>query len=747
MQRTLLRIAAVVGLFLFFLPLPAPAELHTRVHLVADAKGIVPGGHFSVGVVMSMKDGWHTYWQNPGESGLATQIVWTVPEGFTAGETQWPVPEKHNESGDVLTYGYTGVTTFLVPFTAPASPAPGSRVTLRAHIAWLECREICVPGDTVVTLDLPVVSGARTPDNESLFHSALQRLPAPAGSAQEIRVFPTLEKGMVVLRVTSPAGGLPDTMNASIPDFYPGQLADVMIGRTAVSIEGSSVVLRLPLSASKPIVDSLTLHGIVVYGKAHHAVEMAIPLPAKFCAALSAEGGVAPLALLDRTFTTQEGGTGTHSLLLFILSALLGGLILNIMPCVLPVIALKVFGLVKMAGDDPARIRRLGWTFASGILASFLVLAAIVILLQAAGQQVGWGFQFQEPLFVIAMAGVVFAFGLSLFGVFEIRLPSAALSGIGNAVTRRDDEGKGYGASFSEGVFATVLATPCTAPFLGSALGFAFSQPWWVIIIIFTSTAAGMSLPYLILTARPAWLRYLPKPGEWMEAAKQFMGFLMMATLLWLLYILGKQLGMEAVIWTGAFLLSIGFACWLVGRYATLTASRKMFWGTWAAAAIIVVASFQLFFSGAFDLQAAVAGTSPSAEQPAASGIAWTPFSLAGVESDIQGDRPVFIDFTAEWCLTCKVNEKAVLQSPDVVEKFREFNVRAIRADWTHRNPDVTRLLAKFGRSGVPLYVVFAPGKPDAPAVLPEVITKGIVLDAIMKAAGKSTSPGRAEGS
>ena len=305
--------------------------------------------------------------------------------------------------------------------------------------------------------------------------------------------------------------------------------------------------------------------------------------------------------ILGQSFSAEQLPGGSQPLGLYLLFAFIGGLLLNIMPCVLPVIALKIFGLVKMAGDHPGRVKRLGWSFSLGILASFLALALLVILLQTAGQQVGWGFQFQEPLFVILMSTVVFAFGLSLFGVYEIRPPSAAVTGVSSVIARTEGSGKGYVASFSEGVFATILATPCTAPFLGSALGFAFAQPAWTTVLIFVTVALGMAMPYLILTARPAWLKFLPRPGEWMETVKQVMGFLMMATLLWLLYILGKQLGMEAVIWAGAFLLTVGVACWLIGRFATLTATRRRLAITWIIAAFVVGAGYWLFLTPVFE--------------------------------------------------------------------------------------------------------------------------------------------------
>jgi len=707
---------------------------HTRVRLLADARTIVPGEPFTVGILMTMQKGWHTYWKNPGEAGLPTSVLWTAPPGFTPGDILWPLPHKLIETGDVLTYGYADENMLLVPFRVPPTVAPGTSVTISAKLDWLECEHTCVPGEATVRLTLPVGVKGGGGAHEELFAKYRGLIPSPYSPGGEITLTTGFAKSAIEIRL-APAGAAGLVIGGEgAPDFFPEPLNDVVIGRIQVSVAAGVVSMRVPLSVYQPVAGPLTLRGVLLYaiaGSVPRAESVEVRLPPEFCATLST-GGEARTSLLDQTFETGRGMPPVYTFFLF---ALIGGLLLNIMPCVLPVIALKVFGLVRMAGDQPARIKRLGLSFCAGILASFLALALVVILLQLAGQQVGWGFQFQEPLFVIAMAAVVFAFGLSLFGVFEVQLPGAAVSGISSMVTQQQG-GTGYGASFAEGVFATILATPCTAPFLGSALGFAFSQPWWMILLIFASVALGMSLPYLILTARPAWLRYLPRPGEWMVTAKQFMGFLMMATLLWLLYILGKQLGMEAVIWTGAFLIAVGIACWLVGRFATLAASRPRSRLTWIAAVAIVVTGYVVFLESALDIRSLIAGVPAATEAVQGEGITWTPFTLAGLEADIRGDRPVFVDFTAEWCLTCKVNEKTVLNDRTVVGKFKELNVLAVKADWTNRNPDITKLLAKFGRSGVPLYVIFAPGRPNTPIVLPEVITAGMVVEALGKGAG-----------
>ncbi len=714
------------------------APLHTSVRLIADSRALVPGGRVTLGIHLTIEKGWHTYWSNPGEAGIPTQVHWTVPEGYVTGDIDWPVPHKYVEAGDVLTYGYADETMLLVPLAIPLTAKPGTRVTLRARIEWLECENICIPGSAAVELTLPVSAGATGAENTTLFERYRRLVPPPFAGGQDGTLTTRCAGGVVEIRLDAPGRLAADS--AARPDFFPEPLADVLVSRTTVTANGQTAVLKVPLTSSRALTGPRTLRGVLVYtpaGGERRAREVAVDLSSEFCASLFTGGNATPL--LERTFTGTPAPGGSGQLLLSLFFALIGGMLLNIMPCVLPVIALKIFGLVKMAGDSPGRIVRLGWAFSAGILASFVSLALLVIILQFAGQQVGWGFQFQEPLFVIAMAAVVFAFGLNLFGVFEIRLPGSAVSGLSTLASRQGTQGKGYGASFGEGVFATVLATPCTAPYLGSALGFAFAQPWWVILLIFATVALGMALPYLVLTARPGWLRYLPKPGEWMVTAKQFMGFLMMATLLWLLYVLGKQLGMEAVIWTGAFLLAVGAACWLIGRFATLTASRRTVRMIWLAALLLVAAGYGVFLESALNVRAVIAGipSAPGGQTEPGDGIAWKPFTLQGLEADLKGDRPVFIDFTAEWCLTCKVNEKAVMGDRAVVEKFRDLNVIPIRADWTNRNPDITRLLAKFGRSGVPLYVIFSPGKPDAPTVLPEVITTSLVLEALDRAAGR----------
>ncbi|MBI5471762.1 MAG: thioredoxin family protein [Ignavibacteriae bacterium] len=712
---------------------------HTKVSLLSEVKTVQPGVPFTVGILMKMDKDWHTYWKNPGESGLPTEIAWKLPAGFTAGEIQWPLPHKYNESGDVLTYGYENESMLLVEITPATNVAAGSRVTLKADVSWLECEKLCVPGSASVELQLSVAADASEKINQNLLAKYRSQIPLRYESAGDLGISSDAKNGTVTITLQSREKKLAKS-NVS-PDFYPEPLDPVTMSRTEVAFDPAETKLSVRLSSEEKIAGPKTLKGVVVYqleGGDRRGIAIDVPLSEEFCSTLGATSSDATTkdgGFLDQKFTTIETAQ-QQPLYMYILFAIIGGLLLNIMPCVLPVIALKIFGLVKMAGNQPRQIRKLGWFFSLGILASFLSIALVVLLLKSAGESVGWGFQFQEPLFVIAMSTIVFAFGLSLFGVFEITVPSFAVSGVSRVASKADSETHGFAAPFAEGVFATILATPCTAPFLGSAMGFAFSQPAYIILILFAAVAFGMALPYLILTTKPAWMKFLPKPGEWMVTAKQFMGFLMMATLLWLLHVLGSQLGMEAVVWTGAFLLFVGIACWMIGRFATLTATRARYFSTWAAALLLVVAGYMFFIGDILKARDVLTSTAQAGVASAESSgkIAWEPFTVEALETHLGNKRTVFIDFTAEWCLTCKVNEKSVLADQSVIDAVKQRNIVAMKADWTTRNETITKLLAKFGRSGVPLYVVFPKDRPTEPIVLPEVITTGIVLDALEKA-------------
>ncbi len=414
----------------------------------------------------------------------------------------------------------------------------------------------------------------------------------------------------------------------------------------------------------------------------------------------------------------------------YFLWAFIGGFLLNFMPCVLPVISLKLLGFVKQAGENSKRTFQLALAFTAGIMMSFALLGGLVIALQQAGYRVGWGFQFQSPVFVIVMTVIVLLLSLSLFGLFYLAPPPGSQSL--NPLAAKE----GLAGSFANGVLATTLSTPCTAPFLGTAVGFAFTEPPWVIIAVFLTVGAGMASPYLFLTAKPGWMRFIPKPGEWMVKFKEALGFLLLATVVWLLQVLGAEVGYEPVLYLVAFLVVVSFAVWLGSSFSSLSSSAGRRALVWTVALATVAAGYYYLIARVAGLGAPPVKRSVQAAlllQPS-SKLQWLPFNVNLLDESLSGGKTVFLDFTAQWCLTCKVNEQAVLSNKTVVERMRALGVVAMKADWTRQDEQISNLLHKFGRWGVPLYVVFPAGSPDKPIVLPEVITVPLVLDALEKA-------------
>jgi thiol:disulfide interchange protein DsbD len=388
---------------------------------------------------------------------------------------------------------------------------------------------------------------------------------------------------------------------------------------------------------------------------------------------------------------------------------------------------------MQQAHDDRERVRKLGLTFISGIISSFMLLATIVLIIQAAGTKAGWGFQFQFPGFVIAMSAIVTLFALSLFGLFYVSV------GHGQALDKLSCK-EGYTGTFFKGVLATVLSTPCSAPCLGTALGYAFTQNWLTILAIFFMIGLGMSLPYMVLCFNPDMMKFVPKPGIWMEKFKESLGFVLLATVVWLLWVLGIQVGLLDVIWTLAFLVSLSFAAWFVARFTNLNSNNKQKAIIWGAASLIAGGAFYFFIA----IQPGIGFLAPadatnvmpeeSAAPASADGITWQPLNLDKLQQYRQSGKTVFLDFTAAWCLTCKANERAVIMSTPVVQKLKALHVVTMQADWTKQDATITKLLNKFGRSGVPLYVIFPGNKPENPIVLPEVIDQDIVIKALDQA-------------
>jgi thiol:disulfide interchange protein/DsbC/DsbD-like thiol-disulfide interchange protein len=668
-----------------------------KAELLADANAIVPGKPFTIGLLLRMAPGWHTYWAFSGDAGLPTELKWKLPSGWKVGEIQWPIPLKTIDPGDIETYGYEDEVLLMQEITPPQK-VDNSTIKLSAEANWLVCEKICIPGNATPQLELPV-STTNQPANSELFARYRHLLPqnwpeSNAATANWSRIGRDLR-----LKIIS------ETLaNYAALDFFPLPEQGVVVGHPTIeSHNRNEVVFRIPIESSEKSLSSIA--GLVVYSQHPNGEDRA-------AWRISAAPTVA-----------ATSGAPARGIFTFLLFGFLGGIILNLMPCVLPVISLKIFGFIQQAGQSRRKILRSGIAFTVGIFAWFVGLALLLIVLKGAGRDVTWGgFQFTNAYFVLALSVIVLVFALNLFGVFEISLPQGLTRGLLSTTERRNDLG-----SFLQGVFATVLATPCTAPFLGTALGFAFSQSPAVILAMFVAIAAGMSAPYLLLSAQPAWLRFLPKPGPWMLHVKQFMGFLLLATLLFLLYVLGAQRGLEGTIWASCFLLVISVACWMKGAFVLPTASTAKRSVVLGLMLVLVLGSGIYFIGGKFR------STNVALAESRLRGD-WQAFTPERLQAELEQGHSVFVDFTAAWCLTCKFNEANVLESAEVRDAFQRHAIVKLKADWTSGDPAITKLLQKFGRPGVPLYMLY-PGKNEEPIVFPEVLTKGMVLEKLQTAA------------
>jgi thiol:disulfide interchange protein len=692
----------LVALSVLALASQSPAQVYqgkelVKVELLADTNAIVPGKSFTIGLLLRMAPGWHTYWAFSGDAGLPTELKWKLPSGWKVGVIQWPIPLKTIDPGDIETYGYENEVLLMQEITPPQK-LDNSGVKLSAEANWLVCEKICIPGSATPQLELPVSTKSQ-PANSEIFARYRHLLPqnwpeSNVASANWSRVGRDLR-----LKITS------ETLaNYPALDFFPLPGQDVVVGHPTIeSRNKNEVTFRIPIESSEKNLSSIP--GLIVFSQRQNGEDRA-----------AWQISAAPTV-------SAASAAPARGIFTFLLFGFLGGIILNLMPCVLPVISLKIFGFIQQAGQSRRKVLRSGIAFAVGIFAWFVGLALILIVLKGAGRDVTWGgFQFTNAYFVLALSVIVLVFALNLFGVFEISLPQGLTRGLLSTTERRNDLG-----SFLQGVFATVLATPCTAPFLGTALGFAFSQSPAVILVMFVAIAAGMSAPYLLLSAQPAWLRFLPKPGLWMLHMKQFMGFLLLATLLFLLYVLGAQRGLEGAIWASCFLLVISVACWMKGAFVLPTASI-------AKRSVVLVLMLALVLgSGIYFVGGKFRSTNVALADSRLRGD-WQAFTPERLQAELEQGHSVFVDFTAAWCLTCKFNEANVLESAEVRDAFQRHAIVKLKADWTNGDPAITKLLQKFGRPGVPLYVLY-PGKNEEPIVFPEVLTKGMVLEKLQTAA------------
>ncbi len=678
---------------------------HIEAELVAQ-EAAVPGGTVYVAVRQKIADGWHTYWRNAGDAGNATKLGWTLPAGWKAGEIVWPTPKLLLEGAapnQLGVYAYEGEVLLATPIEVPASATPGQTVTLKVAVSFLVCAEICIPEDALLTLDLPVVAGPPQPDRVwgPRIAEALAAAPKPAGlTATFTRTGP-----MLAIAVTGPPLKGADMASAV---FFPFSGTVIKHGAPP-SIERGPDGLTLTIPAGYDFTEGQppkVLEGVLALGDRSFEISAEAGPPAPGASGL----GPPP----SRMGTTTLGLAGA------LVFAFLGGLILNLMPCVFPVLSMKAAALAGHAHEHKAA-RAQGLAYLAGVLATFLLLAGALIALKAAGAAIGWGFQLQSPAAVASLATIMLLVALNLSGVFEA---ATSLQGAGGGLGSK----QGLAGSFLTGVLAVVVAAPCTAPFMASAMGYALTQSAAVSLLVFGSLGLGLAAPFVALSFAPALLRLMPRPGAWMETLRHGLAFPMYAAVAWLVWVLAQQTGPIGLANALAAGVLAAFAAWLFG----LAQRREK--------APVVRTLAALVFLGALALIVVLAMEKPQSSAPSEAGIdaaattpyePWSPERLAALRAE---GRPVFVNFTAAWCVTCQVNETSSLQTQMVADALKRTNAVYLKADWTNRDATIAAALAEHGRAGVPLYLVYGADGSEA-VVLPQLLTAGMVASALDKAA------------
>lgn len=692
----------------------SPAADPVTVDLVHQEESILPGKPIWIGVHLKIDKGWHAYWKNPGDAGMAPVIAWQLPPGFQIGSVLWPTPH-HFILGSSHSFGYETEVTLLAELIPPSSYSE-EPVSIGTNLRWVVCSDAtCLPGESEASLSLPVSRQPPKIDAQAAetLRKAWALLPEKADLMKASRKQNLIEIAL-------------DYSDADVQkaDFFPEDKGsvDYTIPTLLQKSDQPSQYTILVKEASP----TSALKGVLVLetSQGNKAYDLNVPIlddAEDRMISMSAPHKNAEISNGDSDF---QGGISFALLLAFA-----GGLLLNLMPCVLPVISLKILSFVKMAGQSRTLIFQHGLAFSIGVLLSFWLLAGLLLMLQAYGSSVGWGFQLQEPLFVAALAALLFVFGLSLFGLFE--MGTSLISAAGQIQPKTEKSHQLLG-SFLSGILATVVATPCTGPFLGTAVGFAVTLPAFQALLIFTSLGLGMCFPYLALAAFPVLLRFVPKPGAWMQVFKELMGFLMMATVIWLMWVFSAQTNSLAVILLLASFFFLGTAAWIYGRWGT-PIHKKL-------TRIVAIATALVFFaSGSYtivtassswiDTLGSVSSIPQNGAQEVGAADAWEQFSPERVVALRKKGVPVFIDFTAKWCLICQANHM-ILSAEELSQQFTKLGVVKMKADWTKSDRVITEELRKFGRNSVPLYVLYGADGEEA-KILPQVLTADIVSAAL----------------
>ena len=667
---------------------------NVRAELVSEQATVKAGEPFWVGLRQTIRPKWHTYWKNPGDSGLPTEIAWTLPPGAKADPIVWPAPHRF-DIGGIINYGFKDEAMLLVRITPPADLAGPLRISADAN--WLVCEDVCIPEEGKFELNLPAGSSGlpADPATRALFDKARRDVPLPSPWPARYGVATSGDPTLVV-----EAKGLkPDTLRDIY--FFPaewGPVATMAKQAASVTADGIRVPLRKgDAKAAMPerLAGTLVLSEKTAAGEVRQAFDISAQRDPAFVPAAA----------------TLAEASEQLSLFQALLFALLGGLILNLMPCVFPVLAMKAAAFARLAGHAQGEMRRDGLAYTAGVLVSFGAMAAIVVAIRASVGEVNWGFQFQSPVFSLLIAYLFFVVGLNLSGVFEV---GGRLAGVGQGLAARG----GTTGAFFTGVLAVIVATPCTAPFMAAALGFALSQPAPATVAVLLAMGFGLALPYLALTMIPALQRSLPRPGAWMDRLRQFLAFPMYASAVWMIWVLTQQTGPDGVVYALGGMILIAFAIWVL-RLGSASWTRR---GLAAASVVLAFAAVVKLDDGQATAASASGGPTPGVNFDG-----WERFSRERMTAAHAAGKPVFVDFTAAWCITCLVNERVALETPAAKKAFEQAGVVKLKGDWTNRDAEITSVLKELGRAGVPLYLFWVPGA-DRPKILPQILTETMIL-------------------
>ncbi len=679
---------------------------HVDAELVAEMTGVAPGQNTWVALRLDHLENWHTYWKNPGDAGLATQINWTLPEGVNAGEIVWPTPKRLELPAGLVDFGYEDEIFLQVPLSISAS-YQGQSLEIIASAQWLECEYICIPGSAVMSLSLPVLDEAQIVKNEQWIDGfATTRASIPTSDVSFDATFSIAEGSLYLLVQATEAV----FKNAKEIRFIPGEHRVFnYVSLQEITYQLSSLQLSQrhhpSLSETPEEITGLLLvtdseNELISY----EIVATPVGINASFLDLLTA----------NSVNTTSTISSDMNLLLMFVF-AMLGGVILNLMPCVFPVLSLKVLSLASNNNSSQQEKRLHGLAYTAGVIAAFLILASVLIALQTGGALIGWGFHMQAPWFISLLIFLFFVMGLSMSGVVDF---GTSIMGLG---TELQDK-KGYPSSFFTGILASVVASPCTAPFMGVALGFAFTQPPIVALAVFIALGLGMALPFLLISFNPKLSNLLPHPGKWMLTFKQVLAFPLYATVVWLLWVLGTQTGTDGMALIIACCLLLAIAAWLYQRRREIQSS---FWRYTNALIILfcLVTTIGVVRSPLLETQ--------TITQVISNDVAFEAYSDTRLAELRSNGQPVFVNMTASWCITCLVNEKVALNSEDFKKALADNNVTYLKGDWTNNDPEITEMLRRYETSGVPLYLIF-PANPSQPAeVLPQILTTNLIISAI----------------